>query len=371
MKKLMITTGLLLGILCFAMAQSPKKYILLEEFSTAPCGFCPDGDIVAHNLVTAHPEVIWVTHHAGFGTDSMTINESKTIASTFTTFAPGACIDRIDAPIPVYTKPPYIAISRQKWDSVTSAHLNDTVKAELQITNSYDTITRLLDATINVHFLYAPLQGDLRLNLFIVEDSVVGYGPGYDQKSYFNKQVGHPLYGKGDTIVGYVHHRVVRAIPSTTWGLSGIIPNAPAQGSSYAYTFTDIQIPAKWKNKDIDVIAFVSYYNSDAKKRTVINSAHKMLLDNSTSAIQSPGLPENMFTIYPIPSNGLLHLKSTGTSLPYQISIYSADGSLVRQENLITENAEIQLHELEGGLYFYRITNDIQFMQRGKFVLQK
>ena len=155
-------------------AQAPVKRILLEEFSTAPCGFCPDGDLIAAQLVKDHPQIIWMTHHAGFGTDSMTVNESKSIAGAFTTFAPGATIDRGDYPIPVYTTPPYIAVSRQKWDSVCTAHFNDTAFIDLQLTNNFDAVQRTLTTSIQGTFSDTPLPGDLRLNLFLVEDSVVG-----------------------------------------------------------------------------------------------------------------------------------------------------------------------------------------------------
>src|SRR5207302_40583 len=107
----------------------------LEEFSTAPCGFCPDGDLVAAALIKSYPKVIWVTHHAGFGTDSMTVPQSVTLANAFTTFAPGAAIDRGYYNIPVYSYPNLIAVSRQKWDSICVAHLNDAPAVNLGITN--------------------------------------------------------------------------------------------------------------------------------------------------------------------------------------------------------------------------------------------
>ncbi|MBN1446462.1 MAG: hypothetical protein JXA28_00925 [Bacteroidetes bacterium] len=53
-------------------AQVIERRILTEEFSTARCGFCPDGSLIDANIVRDHPSVIWVTHHAGFGVDSMT-----------------------------------------------------------------------------------------------------------------------------------------------------------------------------------------------------------------------------------------------------------------------------------------------------------
>jgi hypothetical protein len=228
---------------CFVpslFSQHAGRHVLLEEFSTAPCGFCPDGDLIAAQLVKDHPEVIWVTHHAGFGTDSMTAAGSVTIANAFTTFAPGACIDRGDYPIPVYTMQPYIAVSRQKWDSVLTVRLAETRLELISMQLAYNPLTRLLNANVVVTFPFTPAPGDLRLNIFLVEDSVVGYGKGYDQKNYFNGTPGHPYYKKGDSIYGYVHHRVVRSIPLGAWGAAGL-PAAPEHGS-YSLACNDIAI---------------------------------------------------------------------------------------------------------------------------------
>lgn len=56
-----------------------------------------------------------------------------------------------------------------------------------------------------------------------MEDSVVGYGHGYDRKNYFNTTVGHPCYGAGDTIIGYMRHHVLRKVLTGAWGLTGVI----------------------------------------------------------------------------------------------------------------------------------------------------
>jgi hypothetical protein len=283
-----------------AFAQQPQRHILLEEFSTAPCGFCPDGDIVAAQLVRDHPQVIWVTHHAGFGTDSMTIPESKTIANAFTCFAPGAAIDRGDYKIPVYTYPLFIAVSRQKWDSIITAHLGDPAVADLHITNFYNTSARTLNCRVDATFLFTPPPGDLRINLYLVEDSVSGIGSGWDQKNYYNTTVGHPCYGRGDTIVGYVHHRVVRAIPTGAWGVAGIIPQAPSAGNTYTWNSGALPISMRWKAEDMDVVAFVSFHHDSARQRPVVNSNWKKLTDTTgTTAVElrETALPD--MAVYP------------------------------------------------------------------------
>ncbi len=373
MKRHLFISVFILLISGYAFSQSAVKHILLEEFSTAPCGFCPDGDIIAEQLIKDHPNVIWLTHHAGFGTDSLTVPESNPIANAFTTFAPGACIDRGDYPIPIYTMPPYIAVSRQRWDSVCVAHLNDPPVADIKITNAYNSVSRSLNCTIDASFITTPASGDLRLNLFIVEDSVVGFGKGFDQTNYFNTTPGHPCYQKGDPIVGYIHRRVLRSVPTGAWGSTGIIPSSPAAGKTYSYTFANIPISPKWKENDIDVIAFVSYYNTNAKLRQVINSNQKKLKDTTTTTglpsvnVQNPGV-----SVFPNPASNKVILRyDLKDDTNNKIVITDRQGKTIKSFTLEAANntSVFSVEELPNGIYFYQIITDDRMIHTGKLII--
>ena len=369
MKKIILITSLIFILTGKNFGQPGVKHILLEEFSTAPCGFCPDGDLVAAQLIIDHPQVFWVTHHAGFGTDSMTVPESVTIANAFTTFAPGATIDRGDYPIPVYTSPPYIAISRQKWDSVCVAHLNDPPVVDVFITNQYDSVNRLLNCTVDATFLTTPTPGDLRLNLFLVEDSVVGFGSGYDQTNYYNTTIGHPYYGAGNPIVGYVHHHVIRKVQTGAWGMTGVIPNAPVAGNTFSHTFTNIPIPSAWKDDDMDVIAFVSYYNTDAHLRQIINSNQKRLTD-ATTGINDIANEESRVSVYPNPASDKVYFHMKGKeNRESKIIITDFSGKEVLTSQLQQNNSVIETKNFSDGVYFYRVISEKEIIDRGKIVV--
>lgn len=356
--------SILLLLFClpfYVFSQSAGKFVLLEEFSTAPCGFCPDGDVIADELVKKNPNIIWVTHHAGFGTDSMTVPESITIANAFTTFAPGAAIDRGDYQIPVYTMAPYIAVSRQKWDSVCTSHFNDPQGVYIGISNNYNAATRLFSCTVDATFLTTPAPGDMRINLYLVEDSVVGSGSGYDQKNYLNTQAGHPCYQKGDPYIGYVHHRVIRKIPTGAWGVSGIIPSSPVAGTKYSKTYSNISIPTNWRTGKMDVVAFVSYHNTSASLRKVINANHKSLLDASASGIAQSG-SAGTAVVYPNPASGRIQVKGDfGTGNRGTLIISNTTGQALLHFTLNGNNPEFSINDLAPGLYFYAVTeNGIQ-----------
>jgi hypothetical protein len=369
MKPVTVATLLLL-IASTASAQQFDRNILLEEFSTAPCGFCPDGDLVAEQLVRDHPTVIWVTHHAGFGVDSLTVPESVVIANAFTNFAPGACIDRGDYPIPIYTQPNYIAVSRQRWDSVVTAHLGDAVVLDLDIANFYDGDARFFSCTVSTTFRFAPLAGDYRLNLYLVEDSASGVGKGFDQTNYYDGTVGHPYYRAGDPIVGYVHRRVIRAIPGGPWGVEGVFPASPDIGYPYEYTFHDIAIPERWNPAALDVVAFVSRYDSDPKKRQVLYADSRRMLDGPAAVDRSaaavlPGTVE----IYPHPVRDRAALRvALPDGVPGELTVFDRLGRSAGSFRLPggVRTIELRTTAYPAGYYLARVvTRDGGTFSRG------
>ncbi len=55
------------------------KMLLIEQFTTENCGYCPGGAAklkTAINGLEDPSKILWIAHHAGFGTDFLTIKES-------------------------------------------------------------------------------------------------------------------------------------------------------------------------------------------------------------------------------------------------------------------------------------------------------
>ena len=136
MKKLLTFLLVFAFIAQLSPAQSVTKFILMEEFSTCPCGFCPEGNIIAEKMLKKYPNLITFTNHSGFGRDSMTTTEGYTIGNAYTCFAPAGVIDReyiIDTP---YTYFNYLGVSRQKWDSIIALRITESAEAEVNINYS-------------------------------------------------------------------------------------------------------------------------------------------------------------------------------------------------------------------------------------------
>lgn len=352
-------------------AQTPVKRVLLEEFSTAPCGFCPEGGIIAEQLLKKYPELITFTHHAGFGTDSMTIGESKTIAGKFTNFAPAAVIDRNYHKIPVYTYPEYLAISRQKWDSIVAIHLNETPEADISITKlEFQNDIRQIKLDFTVKFLKDFPTDDYRYNVAIIEDSVSGIGKGWDQKNYFNGDPKYPdLYKKGDSIVGYIHRHVVRMMPYGAWGSNANFPKTITANYEMPISLTLDNLPARWKMKDCKVLVFLSKYSTSIMEHKVYNSI-EMKVPYSGNSIEENGTVQNNFGVYPNPVSdlGYIHLAFENATQA-KLELYSAFGAKIRDiasgNYQKSQNVYFYTSDLAPGAYFIKVEagNQIKYVR--------
>ena len=376
---IILTTLLLISI--GFNSNSQVKKVFLEEMSTTLCSFCPYKSIDLSRYVLAHPNAIAVTHHAGFGQDAMTCQPALDFAQAFSPFHfPSMTIDRkkFDSVPNYYTK--YVGVSMMafKWeDSATSILTNITAKAVVTITKSWDPAIRKVSGNVSVSFISKPDSGDLRINLYIVEDSVVGDTGSYkyDQKNNHISDNNYPeLFGK--TVIQYYPHRnVVRAAPLGSWGISGIIPAKPALSTNYSAPF-NYTIPASYDTnyghpvqlKNIKLIGFVSYYNSNTWKRQVLN-VEETNLPLGTSVNEN--IPTSDFTVFPNPATDFTNVEFTLLKeSKVNISLYNVNGQIVAtylQKELTTGSYSlaIKLDNIKNGNYIMKIqTNDFNLQRK-------
>jgi hypothetical protein len=335
-----------------------SRGVLLEEFSTAPCQFCPDGAVVVENILATNPSVIAVAEHACFGTDAMTIPEASTYCSAFGTGAPTACVDRI-----LYDGESTVAFSRagNQWANRSATRAGIGAPVNVTLGGTYNPTTKIASVDLTANFVDYVLPGDLRMTLFVVEDSVTGTGSGYDQVNYYNTVAGHPYAGAGNPIIGYVHKHVLRDVYPTTdaWGETGIIPTTPAVNNNYTKNYT-FGLSSAWKEKDISLVGFVSYYNVDAGKREVLNATEIHL--NLITGIEKNGSAKTQLNLYPNPS-------SQETTVEFNliensnVAVYVVDitGKELIRENLGTmvqgnHRTMLDVSNLAKGIYFVNIS---------------
>jgi len=336
---------------------SGTKRVLLEEFTTAPCQFCPDGAVVVENILATIPEAIAVGIHAGFGTDAMTIPAHVAYANAFAPGAPTATVDRV-----LFDGESDVAISRgaNGWVNAVNAQKAAATPVNISLSGVVNSATSV-DLTVDVNFVdYAIEAQDLRVTVFVVEDNVTGAGSGYNQVNFYNNQAGHPYFGAGNPIIGFNHKHVVRDVPSGTWGDAAYFTSTPTLNANFSKTYS-LNLSSTWKSNDVSFVAFVNYYNpnggldeyiilnaEEVKLSTLVGEKENSLLEASLDVFPNPA-DDQASVVFELESNeevSLTLLDITGKVINRQSYGLMSQGS---------QRIELNTANLSEGLYFVNL----------------
>lgn len=343
----------LLLILNFNSIGQSNKHVVLEEFSTAPCGSCPDGAVIANELLEKHGNLIVLTHHAGFGVDSMTIPESIELAA-YTNAAPTAAINRkMYDDETVYLNASGMVWSRQRWDSVVTSNLAMEAPLKVDLQHEYDPLTRTLTAAMDIIFLEEIDASLLHFNFVIVEDSVIGIGPGYDQTNYYNNVGSHPMFQRGDPIVGYEHRHVVREMSGGTWGISVIQPTGGFIIDEIYSVSQSIVLDPNWDEKQISIVGWLNYYDEDDRsKHEILNADEQKLVIPEVLSTDNLGIMN--FKIFPNPTSDLITINLSDASeeiIGYKIMNQMGQTVLEADELLLGKSETLDVSTLQNGIF--------------------
>lgn len=311
---------------------STTKYVLLEEYSTAPCGFCPDGLLVVEDILNTINNVILGQIHAGFGTDAMTIPAHTQWAAAYAPGAPTAMVDRI-----LFDGETSVGFSRGLWKQRVQEQLNTLTPVNVNVRGDYDPNGDKVTVTVNANFVDYGTPGTYHMNIYVTEDSVTGSGPGYDQRNYYSASGGaaggpnHPFYNEPDPIVGYNHQHVIRDVPTGTWGMPGIIPNSPQPNQTYSDDFT-ITLNPNWDRDQLYLVAFVTKHDAaNVNNRPVLNAYEVKLTE--LSGVDVAPQPEAMqVELFPNPAGDMAQL---GFELPATSEVSVEVMNMIGQQNMV------------------------------------
>ncbi len=323
---------------------TPRK-VLLEQFSTGQCPNCPAATTNLTTWTSTRPDVIWITHHAGYYTDPMTVTENTELLVFFndggSTYAPAMMLDRQflspdGDPGPVFFPGTY-----------TPGLLDDMIETPAFVTVNmdgvYNPVTRQLDLTVSGEFVGNVADENLRLSVYIVEDGIVGTQSG---------------------ITGaYTHNHVMRDAISATFGDASVIANGDL-GTTYTknYTYTH---NAAWVPANISIVAFVNNWDAaNVNNRGVLN-AEKMHINDFISNVGDVNAEK--FMVFPNPANDVLNINFAQGA---NIQIVNNLGQIVYSIENALENNVIDVTSFEAGSYFVKITKD-DFVTNHKVILVK
>lgn len=231
--------------------------VLLETFTGAWCGTCPDADYKRDQVIAAQSsKVIAATVHQS---DAMSFSLYNTLFATFNTNIPSGMINRTPSAGTVI-------LNQTQWLSNATVALSKTAKSGLAIKSSVSSGT----ATIEVHAGFKEtVSGTINLTVYLVEDKVKGTGSGYDQSNAYNNSSGSPFYNQGNPIVNYEHNRVVRKV--LTADLGDAIPVASiVAGGDYKKIFTTSV--SAYDQNELWVVAFINKKGTSATTHEILNA---------------------------------------------------------------------------------------------------
>lgn len=364
-----------------ALSGTPKKVALIEEFTTAVCQFCPRGTTIMNEILAANPEtVIGVGIHSGFGTDGMTTPDHNTLANTYTTGAPSAMIDRV-----LFKGEPEVGVSTDVWETYAVQQTEEAVPVAVSATTTYNASTRKLDINAAASF-YGPIADTLRINAYIIEDSVTGSGSAYNQVNAYNTDNTSEWAGMGNPIVGFAHRHVARYMFGGPWGSANVIPNLTTDSTytkDYSYT-----LPTTWDDEQIKVVVLVQRFSNKANNRQILNAIELEL--NETKAtpvvpsvyIPTTGISEapkaiSDINVYPNPAADVLNIAySVNGNSAINFSIQNMLGETVAtlSPNLQTAGAyrtQLNTTDFANGVYFVAVKENGKTVSTQKFVVSK
>jgi len=334
------------GSLIISSSVPPKK-VLVENFTGAWCGWCPDGQLKLAEVALTNTNVVVASFH---NDDNMSIVSGENLMTDYATVFPSATIDQ-------YLLPgnSEVAVERNNWNTYISQRQTMLVPASVSLTAiNYNASTRVITASVSSSFL-ADVKGDYRLNLYIKENNVFGaiadslLDNGWNQYSFLYNIPSSPYYQFGNYlnpttfIMGsnrYKHQYVIDTMLSGSYGVSGIIPlSGSTIGQTYtkSYTYT-LALPTgteyRYNEDNIYLIGVLTEFDVDSKKRTVINVAEKKLTASSeVVGIKEQPMKDFHFVIFPNPTTNICYLNYDLTKeSEVTVSVYNMLGELVYSE---------------------------------------
>lgn len=240
---------------------SPQHTVLIEEFTGHECVYCPTGAFYLHQIEESFGDsvVVLAIHASGLSEpgaapwdlDLRPLDNTGQILIgeiLYTDFQvpaePRAMFNRkkFDGTNYSYGTP-------STWQDKVVQELNEPKELSMQMINDYDAAARKLCIHVKTKF-FAPNSQNLKIAVFIAEDSIVGY-----------QLNNNASVGTTPEITDYVFMDVVRVGLLGAYG-EVLTSGNVAQDSAVVRTYKKI-LPASWVDRHCKVVAYV--YDVDTK----------------------------------------------------------------------------------------------------------
>ncbi len=204
----------------FVSTTPQNRNVVIEEFTGINCPNCPDGHVVANNIVNAYPDRVWAVNiHAGSYAPMYYPNFNTTDGTAIyygfnVTGFPQAVVNRSTD----------YGLGRTDWATHTNQQMGQIAECNVGGQVVINTEARTATITVEVYYVSNSASSTNYLNVIMLEDDIVGpQANGHTNPSqYINGQ--------------YHHNHVFRDAVTSTWG-DAISPTTAGSLISKTYTY--------------------------------------------------------------------------------------------------------------------------------------
>lgn len=257
----------------FVSTDPQNRNAIIEEFTGRNCGYCPDGHVIANQIVHSNPGRVWAVnvHAGGYSPTSfpnLNCGVSTTICNGFqVTGFPSGVVNRSTA----------TAQNRGSWQSLTNQQLSQAAECNVAGQVVINPVTRLAKITVEVYYTANSAEATNYLTIYMLQDSIWGSqsGGSSNPEQYVNGQ--------------YCHMHILRDAVTADWG-DEIAPTTAGTLITKEYVY---EIPASIGSPngvevDIENIAFLAYVEEKqqgATYRPILNVNELTVTQGTEEAI--------------------------------------------------------------------------------------
>lgn len=257
----------------FVSTDPQNRNAIIEEFTGRNCGYCPDGHVIANQIVHSNPGRVWAVnvHAGGYSPTSfpnLNCGVSTTICNGFqVTGFPSGVVNRSTA----------TAQNRGSWQSLTNQQLQQAAECNVAGQVVVNPVTRLAKITVEVYYTANSAEATNYLTIYMLQDSIWGSqsGGSSNPEQFVNGN--------------YCHMHILRDAITADWG-DEIAPTTAGTLITKEYIYeipTSIGSPngVEVDIENIAFLAFVEEKQQGATYRPILNVNELTLTQGTEEAI--------------------------------------------------------------------------------------
>jgi len=207
----------------YVSTEPANRNVILEEFTGRNCGYCPDGHLIANQIMANNPGRVWAINvHAGSYAPTTYPNFNTTASATILS---GFSVSGF--PSGVVNRSTSAAQGRGSWNSLSSQQLNQAAECNVAGIARINPDTRMATITVEVYYTGNSSVNENYLTVAMLQDSILGSQSGMN---------GNPAQVVGNQ---YCHMHILRDVITPVWG-EAVSPTT--QGTLITKTY-EYQIP--------------------------------------------------------------------------------------------------------------------------------